>query len=137
MSIRDSIGHFSLWGDFDAQEITTRIGLNPSVVYAKGSTDLSDTPAQIATWDLYCPDDLQTSEQIDYLLSVLLPRAEEVRELASRYQGAMNVVGDGSFGLQPVTMNSLANLNLTLNYFSGDYSADPMQDGRTDGAVSA
>lgn len=117
MTVNDWIGHFSLWGDFEAGVVTSKLGLSPSMVYPKGETSLSDSPALISTWDLHCPAELTASEQIDHLLTLLWPHAGPLSELTTRFSGAFNVVGDAGLCLEPTIMQKLVQLNITLNFF--------------------
>ncbi len=124
MSIDGVMGHFSLWGNLDANAVTGRLGLSPSEVYLKGETTLSDQPALVTTWDLHCAEGLTAEEQIESLLTLLWPHAEDLRKLTERFQGAFNIVGDADLCLEPATMEKLAQLNLTLNFFNHKNATD-------------
>ena len=117
MSADQYIGHFSLWGDFDTDQVTHELGLTPSAVYRKGETALSEQPALISTWDLHCPPELKTEEQIDHLLTLLSPHADALQRLSTRFHADFNVVGDQDFALSPTTLHRLADLNVKLNFF--------------------
>ncbi len=128
MKASDCIGHFALWGDFDADAVTSRLGLVPSAVYPKGDTSLTGSPGLIGTWDLYCPEHLTTAnEQVNYLLDLLWPHAAEIAELTARFHGDVNVVGGDVFCLEPAEMERLVKLNVTLNVFDPRDDADPFQ----------
>jgi hypothetical protein len=126
------IGHFSLWGDFDVDEITTLLKLEPSSVYRKGNVlDGAESPAQIATWDLHCPPEKTMREQVEFLLASLWPRAEVLRTLTARFNADMNVAGTCVNGAQVLSLNSetlqkLVSLNVTLNCF---YLEDESENG--------
>ena len=117
------VGHFSLWGDFELDEITSALGLQPSEVGRKGDVlEGADFPARVATWDLYCPSDTTLNEQVDFLLNLLWPRAEVLRPLAERFNAEMNVVGICGEGahvlkLNVETLHRLVSLKVTLNCF--------------------
>ena len=119
MTVDDVIGHFSLWGDFDEDEVTSKVGLLPSAVCPKGDTSLSGSPNLVTTWDIHCPATLKTAEeQIDHLLTLLWPHADVLRELTACFRGELNIVGAADLCLRPETMQKLAELHLTLNFFN-------------------
>jgi hypothetical protein len=128
----EHIGHFSLWGNFEAGEITTALDLAPSCVYEKGTVfDGASGPAQVTTWDFYCPSEKTMGEQIDFLLASLWPRADALRNLTARFHADINLAArseDGSqvLSLNPETLQRLVSLNVTLNCF---YNEDESKDG--------
>ena len=71
------IGHFSLWGDFQIEEVTAALGLTPSWVHRKGEVlDGANSPADVSTWDINCPAELSMYEQVEFLLRTLSPSAD-------------------------------------------------------------
>jgi len=119
------VGHFSLWGDFDVEEITARMGISPSAVYLKGEVmDGATAPASVSTWDLYCPDKVTGSmqEQIEALLGMLWSKKDVVAEFASTHTAELNVAsscagGPAVISLSRETLQRLAELNLKVNCF--------------------
>jgi hypothetical protein len=128
----NTVGHFSLWGDFEVDEITTALGMEPSWAERKGDIlEGADSPARVATWDLHCPSDMSINEQIDYLLATLSPSADALQKLAYRFNAALNLTGTCENGaevltLKPETLQKLLSLNVTLNCF---YGKDEFEDG--------
>jgi hypothetical protein len=126
------IGHFSLWGDFEATEITSALGLEPSCVYPKGTLlDGANFPVQVTTWDFYCPSEKTMNEQVEFLLASLWPRANVLRTLTAQFKAEMNIAGsceDGSevLNLDSETLQRLVSLNMTLNcfYFKDEEDGD-------------
>ncbi len=117
----DSIGHFSLWGDFEAEEIAAALGLEPSCVYPKGTLfEGADFPAPDTTWDYYCPADLSMEDQIAFVLDLLWPRAAVLQKFSERFKADLNVVDKrGVMTLKPQTLQKLATLGVSLNCFYG------------------
>jgi hypothetical protein len=117
------IGHFCLCGDFDADEITTMLGITPSSVIRKGEVwEDGGSPATSATWDLHCPDDKTLQEQVEFSLAMLWPREAAIRTLTNRFNADLNITCDYENGaqlltLKPETLQKLASLNITLNCF--------------------
>ena len=120
-----SSAHFSLWGDFEAADITGRLKLEPSAVYHKGELwEGASSPAKVSTWDLYCPpeagDNMQ--EQLTALLKLLTPRAEQLKALAKEFHADMNLTTSCAsaptvFNLSYELIQSLAALHLNVNCF--------------------
>ena len=78
--MRGTISHFSLYGDFDLEEITTALGLQPSSVTPKGTLyEGAESPSKVSEWELYCPEELSMSQQLDFLLCALWPRADALQ----------------------------------------------------------
>ena len=113
------IGHFCLWGDFDPDEITKKLGLKPSSVDNKGEMwEGANFPSQVSGWDLHCPPDLTLDEQIEFLLDLLLPRAVVLQLLAAQFTAELNVIcTNGVLNLKFNTINRLAHLGVGLNCF--------------------
>ena len=117
MSARDYLSHFTLWGDFEVDDVTLKLGLPPSATYAKGETSLTGLPALISTWDLYCPVDIAMSEeQVQYLIAKLWPHADALRDFTTRFQGHICIAGDADLCLLPTTLQKMVYLNVTLNF---------------------
>ncbi|HZL27600.1 MAG TPA: DUF4279 domain-containing protein [Acidobacteriaceae bacterium] len=117
------VGHFSLWGDFEAAKVTTALDLEPSCVYPKGTVfDGANGPTLVTTWDFYCPPEKTMNEQVTFLLDSLWPRADVLRTLTVEFKAEMNLAGsceDGSevLNLDSETLQRLVSLNMTLNCF--------------------
>jgi hypothetical protein len=132
--VSESIGHFSLWGDFELEEVTSLLGVQPSQVYRKGDDlDGASTPALVSTWDLYCPDESNGSagEQVAALLHILWPKREALRPLSSRFRAALNISvscenGTDVLSLDHQILSQLVELNLELNCF---YNCDEERNG--------
>jgi hypothetical protein len=81
------LGYFELTGNFDPDEITRLLDLEPSWIHRKGGLlyDDSHGPSTISVWALYCFPDAggELSTQLVYLLSVLWPKREIVKTLCS------------------------------------------------------
>jgi hypothetical protein len=128
----EHVGHFSLWGDFEAGEITTALDLEPSCVYPKGTMlDGGNFPAKVTTWDLHCPPEKTMYEQVEFLLALLWPRADALKRLTAHFKADMNVSascedGNQVLSLTPDLLQRLASLNVTLNCF---YNEDASEDG--------
>ena len=122
----DRIGHFSLWGDFEADGITAALELEPSCVYPKGTPfEGAEFAARSTTWDLYCPADKTMEEQVAFLLNVLWPKAEVLRTLTEQFTADFNLVGDrGVLTLKPETLHKLATLGVAINCFYGKDDAE-------------
>jgi hypothetical protein len=129
----DLIGHFSLWGDFEVEEITALMAMPPSAVYLKGEVlEGASAPASVSTWDLYCPEEKGGSmqQQIETLIGILSPKRDVVAEFSSKYKAALNVsisCSDGSeiMSLSRETLRRLVELNLEVNCF---YTCNEEQD---------
>jgi hypothetical protein len=130
--MEDIIGHFSLWGDLDVDQITASLDLQPSQVFLKGTLiEGASGPATRSTWDFHCPSNLTMQEQVDFLLGFLWPRAERLQPLTAQFYADMNVTaeskdGNQAFTLKPEVMQQLMSLNITLNCF---YGKDEIKDG--------
>jgi hypothetical protein len=115
--------HFTLFGDFDIHEVTRVLSLTPSFTIEKGELlDMSgeSVPARTATWDLYASDELTMNEQVEFVLSVLWERAEEVRKLADRFSAYLVLVltddvGANTLTLRPEALQKLATMNISLD----------------------
>ncbi len=106
-AMAEHIGHFSLWGDFEAGEITAALDLEPSCVYPKGSIlDGASGPAQVTTWDFYCPPEKTMGEQVEFLLASLWPRADALRTLTTRFKADMNLAASCEDGSQVLSLDS-------------------------------
>jgi hypothetical protein len=121
----ESIGHFSLSGDFKIEEVTAALGLKPSWVHRKGDVlGGADFPAQVSTWDSHCPAKLSMYEQVEFLLRTLSLRTDALQLLTCRFTAAFNITGPGQRGaevltLTPELLERIASLNITLNCFIG------------------
>lgn len=121
----ESIGHFSLWGDFQIEEVTAALGLKPSWVHRKGMVlDGADSPAKVSTWNFDCPAGLSMYEQVDFLVRTLLPQSAALQALAHRFVAEFNITGPGQSGSEVVTfkpqlLQQIAGLNITVNCFIG------------------
>jgi hypothetical protein len=108
------IGHFCLCGDFDADEITTMLGITPSSVIRKGEVwEDGGSPAT---------SDKTLQEQVEFSLAMLWPREAALRTLTNRFNADLNITCDYENGaqlltLKPETLQKLASLNITLNCF--------------------
>jgi Domain of unknown function (DUF4279) len=118
------IGHFSLWGDFEVEEITYLLGMQPSWVMRKGEVlEGASSQGTVSTWDIHCPPDCESmQEQLNSLLDVLSPKADVLKPLASKFHADLNLAGscDGSstvFSIDREMLQKIAALNLTLNCF--------------------
>src|ERR1700761_4037954 len=116
------IGHFSLWGDFEVEEITDLFDMQPSWIMRKGEVlEGASAPAMVSTWDIHCPPDCQSiQEQIKFLLDILWHKADLLRPLGSKFHADLNIVSsyDGSSTVLSIdrdTLQKIAVLNLTLN----------------------
>ena len=130
----DYIGHFSLWGDFQVEDITNLLGMQPSQVIRKGDfLEGASSPSTVSTWDLHCPLGAGQSmqEQISGLLNILWPKADVLKSLASQFHAELNVANshtDGSavLSLDHELLQKLAALHLKLNCF---YIGDEVTNG--------
>lgn len=116
----ETVGHFSIYGDFEAKEITDALGMQPSSVTPKGTLfEGADHPSLVTDWELYCPEDLTMREQIDFLLRVFWPVKDSVRRLADRYTVDFNISGEGRevMHLNTEALEHLAELKVNLNCF--------------------
>ncbi len=122
------IGHFSLWGDFEAEEVTEALQITPSSIIAKGETlEGAEGIAQVTTWDLHCPSDISPNEQVEFLLASLTPKAEALRPFAQQFTAEFNIADTGGvLNLPAGIIQALANLNAALNCFCLE---DAAQDG--------
>ncbi|MDQ2925683.1 MAG: DUF4279 domain-containing protein [Acidobacteriota bacterium] len=116
------IGHFCLWGDFEVDDVTNLLCIQPSQVFRKGEMlDGASSPAKGSSWDLHCPPETGQSmeEQIDVLLKILRPKADILRSLGSRFHADLNVVESGTsvLSLNRELIRELADLNLAVNCF--------------------
>lgn len=125
--MRNYIGHFSLWGDFEPGEITKGLNLQPSAIYPKGELwEGGQHPAKSTTWDVHCPRELTAAEQINFLLDLLNPSAEMVRRFSELYTAELNVSceGESVVSLGAKELQELATLRVKLNLFVNDAEAD-------------
>ena len=126
------LSHFSLYGDFETQEITTALLLNPSWTLERGELlEGANSPARVATWDFYGPDEMGLNEQVEFLVTCLWARKEALRKLTARFHADLNLsfarnAGAETFTLKPDTLQKLASLSITLNCFHG---MDEVEDG--------
>jgi hypothetical protein len=118
------IGHFSLWGDFAIEEITERLGIQPSQIFPKGEMlEGASAPSKVSTWDLHCPPNCQgMQEQIKSLLDILWPKAEVLKPLAAKFHADLNISsscedGTSILSLDHEVLQKLVALNLNLNCF--------------------
>jgi hypothetical protein len=85
------IGHFELSGDFDPDEITRLLGIEPSWIHRKGGLRYEDShgPSTRSAWLLYCFPDAggEVSSQLVFLLSILWPKRDIVKKLCSDFFG--------------------------------------------------
>jgi hypothetical protein len=117
-----TVGHFCLWGDFDADEVVKTLGLMPSSVIRKGDIwEDGGVPSPGASLDFYCPEDTSAQEQIEFLLTLLWPLREPLQKLTTQFVGDMNVCADQPqlLALAPEASQKLASLNIRLNCFCG------------------
>jgi hypothetical protein len=125
--------HFTLFGDFAIQDVTTALSLEPSSTIEKGELlDLGGevVPARVATWDLYGPDNLGVQEQLEFLVTTLQQREEAVRKLAEQFSADICVVLTGESGasglvLKPDALQKLATMKVTLTC---DYIGEEAED---------
>jgi hypothetical protein len=116
------LAHFTLWGDFDCQEVTTALSLTPSSTIEKGDrleVDGESVSARVATWDLYGPDGMTLGEQLDFLATTLWDRADEVEKLTKRFRSGIVLVftsesGANTVTLEPEMMRKFADMNIAL-----------------------
>jgi hypothetical protein len=115
--------HFTLFGDFDIHEVTAVLSLAPSFTIEKGELlDMNgeSVPARTATWDINAPDGLTMNEQVEFVISILWERAEEVRKLADRFSAYLVLVftddvGADTLTLKPEALQKLATMNIALD----------------------
>jgi hypothetical protein len=118
-----SSGHFRLSGDFDPDEITARIGVQPSCVLRTGDIHPdSGRPSGASYWWLRCADDADgdVSDQIISLIVKLRGVSQAVSELSAKFDGTMELVAylDGNypgFFLMASLVKDLASLNVDLD----------------------
>jgi len=89
------IGHFELSGNFDPDEITRLLGIEPSWIHRKGGMLYEDShgPSRISVWVLYCFPDSggEVGDQISTLLTILWPKRDIVKKLCDEFFGCFNV----------------------------------------------
>jgi hypothetical protein len=137
------LGYFELTGNFDPDEITRLLDLEPSWIHRKGGLlyDDSHGPSTISVWALYCFPDAggELSTQLVYLLSVLWPKREIVKTLCSEFFGCFKLYAylDGSsegFMLDQGKLLQLHTLGASLEceyiYARDGYFDDYFHEGR-------
>jgi len=89
------IGHFELSGDFEPDEITRLLAIEPSWVLRKGVDWVGGAkgPTKVSMWVLHCMADAagDVNDQIISLLTDLWPKRDQVAELSLRYRGTFHV----------------------------------------------
>jgi Domain of unknown function (DUF4279) len=117
------IGHFELTGDFDPDEITRLLDIDPSWIHRKGGLwyEESHGPSKVSGWVLYCLPDCggEVDSQIVTLLSTLWPKRDIVKKLCSDYFGCFNLYAylDGNsmgFSLDQGQLLQLHSLGISL-----------------------
>jgi hypothetical protein len=85
------IGHFELSGDFDPDEITRLLGIEPSWTHRKGELRYEDAhgPSTVSAWILYCSPDCggEVQDQLVWLLMLLWPKRDIVKKLCDEFFG--------------------------------------------------
>ena len=119
-----TIGYFSLSGEFDPDEITQRLGIEPSWCHRIGDPGPPDAkgPRRGAEWCLACADDDfgDVGDQIISLVCKLERKSEIVSELSAKFWGTFYLVAylDGNypgFFLSSRFVRDLASLNVDLD----------------------
>jgi hypothetical protein len=116
-------GYFSLSGDFEPDEISRQIGVEPSWFQRKGDINPgSGRPRLGAEWCLACTDDEygDVADQIIMLVTKLKSKANVVAELSPKFFGTLNLVAylNGTypgFFLMASVVRDLASLNVDLD----------------------
>jgi hypothetical protein len=88
--------YFTLAGEFDPHEISTRIGLTPTDSWKKGSrSPQTDVERKHSRWSLYSrlSDSQPLEGHITDVLAQLAPQAENIRNVRSEIQGWIQLVG--------------------------------------------
>jgi hypothetical protein len=118
------IGHFKLRGDFDPDEITRRLRLEPSWVMRKGIDWLPGAQHAIreSIWVLNCPVDAcgEFPSQIVMLIAELTSRYSELEKVAKEFKGTFNLVAYrdvdmGTFWISSEVLQKIASLNFDIN----------------------
>jgi len=112
---------------FDPEEITMRLGLQPSLVRMKGDIistryDPQQRRRKTSAWVLTCPlnPDAPMPEHLAWLLDQLEARRGVIRELAQKFKvlvvcGFSSENGQGGFTLEPTMLARLASLGIPLS----------------------
>lgn len=123
----ETVGHFSLYGDFHADEVAEKLGLSSSNVHSKGMLwEGANGPSTVEELEFYCPDDLTMAEQVSFLLDLLWPVREALVPFAEQYTADFNIAGDEIvISLPADTLIKLAAMHVNLNCFfhsQGDHA---------------
>jgi hypothetical protein len=132
-------GYFSLRGDFEPDDISRQLGLNPTWSQRKGDIHPgSGRPRLNDEWCLACADDDfgDVGDQIISLVVKLTPKATTVAELSTKFDGTMHLVAylNGNypgFFLTASILRDLASLNVDLNCEYIYVSNEPSEDGKS------
>ena len=132
-------GYFSLSGDFNPDEITRQLGIEPSWFQRIGDPG---PPGALgsrkgAVWCLACDDDDfgDVGDQIISLVVRLMDKSEIVSDLSTRFFGTFNLVAylNGNypgFFLMARIVRDLASLNVDVDCRFIYASDEPIQDGK-------
>jgi len=137
------IGHFELSGDFDPDEITRLLDIEPSWIHRKGGLRYEDShgPSTVSAWILYCMEDVggEVGDQISSLLFKLRPKHDIVKKLCTDYFGWFKLYAylDGSstgFLLKQSKLRELHSLGVSVDceyiYARDGYFDDYFHEGR-------
>jgi hypothetical protein len=117
------IGHFELSGDFNPDDITRLLGIEPSWIHHKGELWSADAhgPSKVSVWVLYCLPDAggEVMDQIVSLLSILRPKHDVVKKLCTDFFGSFNLYayldgGSMGFSLDQGDLRELHSLGISL-----------------------
>jgi hypothetical protein len=134
-----NFGYFSLRGDFEPDDISQQLGLNPTWSQRKGDIHPgSGRPRLNDEWCVACAEDDfgDVADQISSLVTKLLPKAATVAELSTKFDGTMYLVAylNGNypgFFLHASIMRDLVSLNVDLDCEYIYASDEPIEDGNS------
>ncbi len=119
--MRETVGHFSIYGDFKLEEITAALGIQPTGTTPKGTWyEGAEHASRVAEWELHCPEELTMFEQVVFLLDRLEPASTALKVLAERYTADFNISGEGTEAmcLGKEIVAKLHRLGVNLNCFT-------------------
>jgi hypothetical protein len=122
----ETYAYFWVQGDFLISEITTILGVSPSVSNEKGDTMKYRIGKKwdCGNWQLHSPlsrNEIYQDSHISALLKILKPKTELIFKIQSLYETGINCVGyytntHPGFHIDKETIQNLATLNLSIDF---------------------
>jgi hypothetical protein len=119
----EQYAYFTVVGDFDPNAITSRLGLEPSESWIRGSrNERTHHERKLSRWSLDSRLDRSTSleNHVRDVLQQTLLRTQEIRRLGEEYEAWIQVVGwfhnsYPGFSMDKETISYLARLSIGID----------------------